>query len=154
MNAKHVGNKLAKLRKEKGLTQKEIATQLNVSDSAISKWERGLCFPDSSLYKPLCDLFEISINELFEEDSNNKNCSKESVNNQLLHLLESKLYEMSNKEISFEEFSKALYHFSETALLLKQFNSKEEAVLYLMKESNLSKEECSKAYDIYINLFK
>ena len=46
---------LAGLRKQKGMTQKELAQQLYVSDKAVSKWERGLSLPDVTLLLPLAD---------------------------------------------------------------------------------------------------
>lgn len=55
---------LARLRKEKGLTQRELADRLYVSDKAVSKWERGLSLPDVSLLIPLADCLEVSVTEL------------------------------------------------------------------------------------------
>lgn len=55
---------LARLRKEKGLTQKELAQQLYVSDKAVSKWERGLSLPDISLLTPLAEILGVTVTEL------------------------------------------------------------------------------------------
>lgn len=55
---------LARLRKEQGMTQRELADRLHVSDKAVSKWERGLSFPDVSLLIPLADCLEVSVTEL------------------------------------------------------------------------------------------
>ena len=55
---------LARLRKEKGMTQRELADRLHVSDKAVSKWERGLSFPDVSLLIPLADCLGVSVTEL------------------------------------------------------------------------------------------
>ena len=55
---------LAGLRKEKGLTQKELAQQLYVSDKAVSKWERGLSLPDISLLTPLAEILGVTVTEL------------------------------------------------------------------------------------------
>ena len=55
---------LVQLRKEKGLTQKELAEQLYVSDKAVSKWERGLSLPDISLLQPMADMLGVSVTEL------------------------------------------------------------------------------------------
>ena len=57
-------NNLARIRKEKGLTQQMLADKLNVTDRAISHWENGRSMPDVSLFKPLCEIFDISVNEL------------------------------------------------------------------------------------------
>ena len=55
---------LAGLRKEKGLTQKELAQKLYVSDKAVSKWERGLSLPDISLLTPLAEILGVTVTEL------------------------------------------------------------------------------------------
>ena len=55
---------VAELRREKGMTQKELAERLFVSDKAVSKWERGLSLPDISLLQPMADIFGVSITEL------------------------------------------------------------------------------------------
>jgi len=53
MNAEQTGKRIQELRKEKGLTQKELAKALHVTDKAVSKWERGLNFPDLGLVESL-----------------------------------------------------------------------------------------------------
>lgn len=58
------GHFLIKLRKEKGLTQKQLAEQLYLSDKAVSKWERGLSFPDISSLIPLAKILEVTTTEL------------------------------------------------------------------------------------------
>ena len=57
--------KLQELRKNKKLTQLELATRLNITDRAVSKWENGRGLPDISLIKPLCDELNISIESIF-----------------------------------------------------------------------------------------
>lgn len=64
MNVKKVGEFIKQKRKEKNLTQKELAEKLSITDRAISKWERGICCPDISLLKNLSSILDISINEL------------------------------------------------------------------------------------------
>ena len=53
MNVKKVGEFIKQKRKEKKLTQKELAEKLSITDRAISKWERGICCPDISILKEL-----------------------------------------------------------------------------------------------------
>ena len=65
MDTIKIGRFIAELRKEKGLTQKELGECLDVSDKTVSKWERGINLPDPSLYFPLCEILGISVNELF-----------------------------------------------------------------------------------------
>lgn len=64
MNQEKIGKFIAKCRKEKNLTQVELAEKLGVTDRSVSKWENGKCMPDLSLFKPLCEELEITINEL------------------------------------------------------------------------------------------
>ena len=66
MDKEKVGILIAALRKEKGLTQKELAKQLFVSDKAVSKWERGLAMPDVTLLIPLSESLGITVTELLE----------------------------------------------------------------------------------------
>ena len=64
MEKKQMGDFIAKLRKEKGWTQKELAEKLFISDKAVSKWERNLSYPDISLLDPLSEILEVSVSEL------------------------------------------------------------------------------------------
>ena len=64
MENENIGKLISKIRKEKGMTQKDLADKLNVTDRAVSKWERGLCCPDISLLKDLSSILDISISEL------------------------------------------------------------------------------------------
>lgn len=153
MNQEKIGKFIAECRKEKGLTQIELANQLGITDKSVSKWENGVCLPDPSQYKPLCNILNITINELFTGQKNNDDY-KRTTDDNLLKLLKNNLYESSNKSISFNEFDNALNRISETITLLNKFKSKEEAVDYMMKQTNLSKKECSDAYDIYEMLDK
>ena len=58
-----IGKYIAFKRKEQGLTQKQLAEKLNMSDKSVSKWERGICLPDVSVYLELCKILDISIHE-------------------------------------------------------------------------------------------
>ena len=58
-----IGKYIAFKRKEQVLTQKQLAEKLNMSDKSVSKWERGICLPDVSVYLELCKILDISINE-------------------------------------------------------------------------------------------
>ena len=66
MDSKKTGELLAKLRKEKGLTQRELSSILEVSPKTISKWETGCGLPDISLLKKISEIFGITIEELLE----------------------------------------------------------------------------------------
>lgn len=64
MNQVKIGRFIAELRKEKNMTQKELAEKLKITDRAVSKWENGRGMPELSLIKPLSEALDISINEL------------------------------------------------------------------------------------------
>ncbi len=64
MNAVYTGSRIATLRKDKGWTQKELVEQLHITDKAVSKWERGLNFPDLALLEPLAAALDTSAADL------------------------------------------------------------------------------------------
>lgn len=64
------GALIAEARKEKNLTQKDLAQALHVSVQAVSKWERGLNFPDIALLEPLAELLDLSVSELLSGERN------------------------------------------------------------------------------------
>ncbi len=64
MNQIKIGKFIAQCRKDKNLTQMQLAEKLNITDRAISKWENGKGMPDSSIMLQLCDILGISVNEL------------------------------------------------------------------------------------------
>lgn len=64
MDALETGKRIQELRKQHGWTQKELAERICVSDKAVSKWERGLNFPDMALLKPLAEVLGTSVTEL------------------------------------------------------------------------------------------
>ena len=71
MNQKKNGIFISEQRKAKKLTQEQLAEKMGVSINAVSKWERGLSFPDVSLYKNLCKELDISIEELINGERDN-----------------------------------------------------------------------------------
>ena len=64
MDAMETGKRIQEMRKQHGWTQKELAERICVSDKAVSKWERGLNFPDMALLKPLANVLDTSVMEL------------------------------------------------------------------------------------------
>ena len=79
MNQIKIGRFIAECRKKANLTQMQLAEKLGITDKAISKWERGVAMPDTSIMLNLCDILGISVNELlngekiYMENSNQKN---------------------------------------------------------------------------------
>lgn len=72
MDNEKFGNFIKELRKEKGITQKELGEKLNITDKAISKWERGLSFPDITMLNLLAEFFEVDVSELLNGEKGNK----------------------------------------------------------------------------------
>lgn len=68
MDAQKFGQFIAAQRNEKGLTQAELGRRLQVTDKAVSKWERGLGFPDINTLEPLADALDVSIAELMKSE--------------------------------------------------------------------------------------
>lgn len=87
MNQKSIGEYIATKRKEKNLTQEQLAEKLNVSNKSISKWENGKCMPDYSIIEKLCLELSISLNELMDGKDTAQGTLKVCDDNQLLDLL-------------------------------------------------------------------
>ena len=65
------GQLISKKRKELNITQKDLASKLHITDKAISKWERGLSFPDISMLIPLSEVLNISLYDLLKGEESN-----------------------------------------------------------------------------------
>lgn len=66
MQKETFGSKVASLRKEKGMTQLELARKMGVTDKAVSKWERDLSLPDVSSLPRLAEVLDVSVEELLQ----------------------------------------------------------------------------------------
>ena len=79
MDQVKIGKFIAECRKKVNLTQMQLAEKLSITDRAVSKWERGKAMPDSSIMLELCDILEITVNDLLSgeiismENNNQKN---------------------------------------------------------------------------------
>lgn len=87
MNQQKIGIFIAQCRKEKKLTQVELAEKLGVTDRSVSKWETGKCMPDLSLFKPLCNEFEITINELLSGEKLTKEIYQDKFEENILNTI-------------------------------------------------------------------
>ena len=92
-----IGRFIAERRKKASLTQMQLAEKLGITDKAISKWERGVAMPDTSIMLKLCDILGISVNELlsgekFDMENNNQK-------NEQLFLEMAKELEKKNKTV-------------------------------------------------------
>lgn len=97
MDQVKIGKFISACRKAKGLTQAQLSEKLGITDKAVSKWERGIAMPDSSIMLALCDILNINVNELL---SGEKVCmeNNQQQNEQLL-LAMAKDIEYKNKTI-------------------------------------------------------
>ena len=95
-----IGKYIAEKRKALGLTQKQLTEKLNMSDKSVSKWERGICLPDVSIYMELCSILRISINEfLAGEDIGAENVIEKSDSNLIQITKENKKKQKNLKTI-------------------------------------------------------
>lgn len=69
MDQEKIGKFIKEKRKENGLTQEKLAEKLGVSGRSVSKWENGICMPDMSLYKEICNILNISLVELISGEA-------------------------------------------------------------------------------------
>ena len=91
MDAYYTGREIAAARTEKGLTQKQLAKILGVTDKAVSKWERGLNYPDITLLKPISEVLEISVVRLL--------CAEEGPAEKVLDIIsEMSVYEKKTQQ--------------------------------------------------------
>ena len=84
MDQVKVGKFIIELRKEKELTQKQLADKLEVSNRAVSKWENGICLPDAERLLSLSKIFDVSVNELLSGERIPKEDYIEHAENNLL----------------------------------------------------------------------
>lgn len=80
MKKQTLGMMISSLRKEKGMTQLELAEKMGVTDKAVSKWERDLSFPDIKTIPKLAETFDVSVDDLMQVKTESKeNMSKNKV---------------------------------------------------------------------------
>ena len=79
MDPLKTGKLISEARKKLNLTQKNLADKLYVSDKAVSKWERGICFPDISVLIPLTEILNISLYDLLKGEKMNKKDVEETL---------------------------------------------------------------------------
>lgn len=102
MNSDKIGTFIASCRKEKCLTQVQLANKLNITNRAVSKWETGKSIPDASIMLELCEILGITVNELLSgERSNTMEDYKAKAEKNLLELQEKK--ERAKKDLLYCE---------------------------------------------------
>ena len=98
-----IGTTIKRLRKERNITQEQLAERLNISKNAVSKWERGLNLPDVSIMQDLCNVLHISLNELFIGEKIDDNEYKKVADNNLLEALENSSFTLKEKIAFFKK---------------------------------------------------
>lgn len=88
MNQEKIGKFIAKCRKTKKLTQNELAEKLGVTDRSVSNWENGKNMPDLSLFKPLCEILGITINELLSGEELSKEKYQEKFEENIVNTID------------------------------------------------------------------
>lgn len=96
MNQEKIGKFIAECRKDKNLTQLQLAEILGVTDRSVSKWENGRCMPDLSLFKPICTELDITINELLSGERIEKELYQEKLEENIVNTID-----YSTKKISY-----------------------------------------------------
>ena len=92
-----IGKFISSKRKEKNITQSELAEKLNITDRAISKWENGVCLPDASTMPDLCKILDITINDLFSGKVVDMKENENQLEENLLEMV--RLKEQRDKEL-------------------------------------------------------
>ena len=88
MNQEKIGKFIASCRKQKNITQQELAEKLGVSDRTIGNWENGRNMPDLSLFKPLCKELDISLNDFLSGEVVSKGEYQERLEENIINTIE------------------------------------------------------------------
>ena len=122
MDQKKIGKFICLLRKEKQLTQEQLAEKLGVSINAVSKWERGLSFPDVSLYKDLCKELDINIEELINGEKSKSSTAKEKA---ILNVVKTNKNEKKKRNIIIIVFTLLITLLIIFGLIIYEYKSRE-----------------------------
>ena len=122
MDQKKIGKFICSLRKEKQLTQEQLAEKLGVSINAVSKWERGLSFPDVSLYKDLCKELDINIEELINGEKSKSSTAKEKA---ILNVVKTNKKEKKKRNIIIIVFTLLITLLIIFGLIIYKYKSRE-----------------------------
>ena len=88
MNQEKIGKFIAEMRKAKSLTQEQFAEKIGVNSRSVSRWENGRCMPDLSLYESICNILDISINELLSGEKIIKDNYQETFERNVINLID------------------------------------------------------------------
>lgn len=131
-----IGTYIAGKRKTLGMTQKQLAEQLGMSDKSVSKWERGICLPDVALYAELCQILGISINEFFAgEDIAKENLMQKSEENIIGVAKESKQKQKRLRSMLCLVLAVSVLVLSAGGIILYRFNGPQNVIAPVDQES-------------------
>lgn len=97
MDQEKIGKFISMKRKERGITQSELAEKLGITDRAISKWENGICLPDAGNMPELCSILNITINDLFSGEVVDMKENEKKLEENLLEM--AKMKEEKDKQL-------------------------------------------------------
>lgn len=97
MNQEKIGKFIASCRKQKNITQQELAEKLGVTDRTIGNWENGRNMPDLSLFKPLCDELDITLNDLMSGEKVNQKEYQEKLEENIINTINYTNKKIKNK---------------------------------------------------------
>lgn len=97
MNQKKIGEFLRTLRKEKGLTQEQVAEEFNVSGRTVSRWETGSNMPDISIISEIADFYEVDIRELIDGERKNEPAPEEETVSKIIEYADGENTHLSKK---------------------------------------------------------
>lgn len=158
------GNLIRELRKEKGITQKDLADQLHITDRAVSKWERGLCAPDIALLEPLSEILGVKITDIISgtKTADSMDAETERKVNELLSYSED---ELNKKTKSYKKRVIILSVIAGLSLLLWVFNFFSpvifqrgnpipyiSAAMKINEDSRYVQVDVDDTYDVYISV--
>lgn len=103
MNQIKIGNFIQEKRKEKNITQLELAEKLGITDRAVSKWENGVCLPDVGTMPHLCEILDVSINDLFSGEDVDMKDNEKKLEENLLEMAKQK--EQRDKQLLRMEYA-------------------------------------------------
>ena len=99
MNQEKIGKFIAELRKQKKLTQEQLAEKLGITKNAVSKWERGLGLMDLSLLKPLSEILGVSVTEILNGEKIDEEIEIEKIFKDNNYDNKSMLIKVTDKEL-------------------------------------------------------
>lgn len=105
MDAQKFGEFIQSRRKELGLTQAELAERLNVTAKAVSRWERGVGFPDINLLEPLANMLELTLVELMQS----KKAEKETLSTESVESIVIDTLDVAHKKNTEEKLKQKMY---------------------------------------------